>query len=249
MKIAYPGEHQLPQLKKLWAEAFGDPERFIDGFFETGYDSHKCRCVLEGERLLAALYWFDGEFRGQKLAYLYAVATDPGCRGRGLCRDLMADTRKLLKNKGYAAALLLPGEPGLRRMYEKMGYRDCCQAEEFSTGAGEPVGLHEISWQEYEALRPDYLPEDGAKQEGLRFLSTYAHFYRGADFLLICAREEDRLLGLELLGNRRAASGILGALNHPTGTFRCPGEGKQMAMILPLGDSLPEPKYLGLTFD
>lgn len=249
MMIAYPTEHQIPQLKKLWAKCFGDTETFIDGFFETGYVSDKCRCVLAGNRVLAALYWFDAEFRGQKLAYLYAVATSPDCRGQGLCRRLMADTQELLKIRGYAAALLLPGEPGLRRMYEKMGYRDCCQAEEFSSKAGEPVELREITWKGYEALRPGFLPEDGANQEGLRFLSTYARFYRGEDFLLICAGDGEQRLGLELLGNQKAAPGILAALNCESGTFRCPGEGRQMAMILPLGQGLPMPGYFGLTFD
>ena len=249
MKIDFPSEKWIPQLKKLWMECFDDPEAFIDGFFETGYAPDKCRCIREGERIVAALYWLDAEFHGQKLAYLYAVATDPGFRGRGLCRSLMSDTHRLLKTRGYAASLLLPGEPVLRLMYEKMGYRNCCQAEEFSCTPGEAVGLEAIGWEEYASLRPGFLPENGANQEGLLFLSTYSRFYRGEDFLLICAKDGKQLLGLELLGEKKAAPGILTALNCKSGSFRCPGQGKQMAMLLPLREGLAVPEYFGLTFD
>lgn len=249
MKIDYPTENQIPQLKKLWAECFGDPETFIDGFFETGFSPKKCRCILEGERVVAALYWLDAEFHGQKLSYLYGVSTAPQFRSRGLCRSLMADTHRLLQTQGYAASLLLPGDPELRHMYKKMGYLDCCQAEEFSCSPGEAVSLRQIPWEEYAALRHVFLPENGANQEGLVFLATYTRFYRGEDFLLICARDGDHLLGLELLGDKKAAPGILASLNCKSGTFRCPGQGKQMAMILPLCKNLAQPGYLGLTFD
>ncbi len=249
MKIDYPSENQIPALKQLWEKCFPDPGSFIDGFFANGFSPEKCRCLTESGALAAALYWFDARYKDQKLAYIYAVATDPEFRGRGLCRMLMEDVHELLKHQGYAATLLLPGEPGLRRMYEKFGYRDCCEIGEFTCEAGEKIPVTEIGWEEYAAQRPSFLPEEGAEREGIRFLGTYARFYRGEDFLLAAAREEDHLIGLELLGRKEKTAGILATLNCKNGTFRHPGTGKPGAMILPLEDGVESPGYFGLTFD
>lgn len=248
MMIDYPTTEQIPQLKKLWEVCFQDPESFIDGFFATDFSSQRCRCIGEGGRVIAALYWLDGEYKGRQLAYLYAVATHPDYRGKGLCRELMADTHDLLRIQGYAAALLLPGEPGLREMYRKLGYRDCCGISSFSCEAGETIPVTEISWQEYETLRPGFLPEKGANQQGIQFLGTYCRFYRGEKFLLAAAQSEESFAGMELLGDRNAAPGILGALGAKNGTFRTPG-GKPGAMALSLDPSAELPGYLGLTFD
>lgn len=248
MRIEYAGHSRIPELKELWKVCFPDTDDFISGFFATGFSGEKCRVLLDGQRAAAVLYWLDGEYRGQKLAYLYAVATHPDYRGRGLCRKLMEDTHALLRDQGYAAALLLPGEPGLREMYGKMGYRDCCGLSVFSCEAGEKIPMTQIPWQEYAALRPAFLPEDGALQEGIEFLSTYAKFYRGEGFLLAAAWGDGPFFGMELLGDQTAAPGILGALGVSKGTFRTPG-GKPGAMARPLAASAQLPGYFGLTFD
>lgn len=249
MKIDYPSEKQIPQLKALWKACFPDTEAFIDGFFETGFSADRCRVMTDGGSAAAALYWLGAEYRGQKLAYVYAVATAPQYRGRGLCRKLMEDAHAVLRSHSYGAALLMPGEPGLRQMYEKFGYRNQCEIEEFFCLHGERIPIKEIEWEEYAALRPGFLPEGGAVQDGLSFLSTYAKFYRGEGFLLACAKEGKKLLGLELLGKKEAAPGILAALECETGTFRTPGTGKATVMSFPLREGVGWPEYFGLTFD
>ena len=105
----------ISPLKDLWRIAFGDPDGFIDDFFALAYCPRRCLCAYEADRLAGALYWFDCTCRGQKMAYLYAVATDPGFRGRGFCRALLEDlcTRKELKNMAErlsAAKLLMEGK-------------------------------------------------------------------------------------------------------------------------------------------
>ncbi len=108
MEIDYPTGVQEPQLRALWRLSFGDSEEFIAGFFASGYCPRRCRCAAENGNVAAALYWFDAEFRGQKFAYLYAVATHPDFRNRGLCRALMADAAACLTGRGYDGALLMP---------------------------------------------------------------------------------------------------------------------------------------------
>ncbi len=251
MRINYPSPTQEGQLRELWRLAFGDSEEFIDLFFEAGYQPEHCRCVTVAEKAAAALYWFDTECDGQKFAYLYAVATHPEYRNRGLCRWLMEDTHALLKERGYDGALLTPAELPLRQMYAGMGYNDCCTVAEFSAEAGVPVLIREIGREEYAALRRQYLPEGGVIQEGrnLHFLEGFARFYKGGDFLLAAAVDGKTLRGLELLGNKQAAPGILGALGYAEGIYRSPGEDFPFTMFRPLKMGVKAPSYFGLAFD
>ena len=251
MRIEYPAKAQIPALKQLWKDSFHDTDAFIEDFFSAGFLFDHCRCVISGGVLCAALYWFDCEQTGVRLAYLYAVATAADFRGRGICRSLLEDTRKLLQEKGYGGILLVPGDEGLARMYEKLGFAPCTGFDLLTCEAGEaPVTLREVSGEAYGRLRRAYLPTGGVVQEGrnLEFLERQAALYAGADFILAAQREENRLTGLELLGKRTAAPGILNALGCTEGSFRVPGTEHPFAMYLPLREG-SAPTYFGLAFD
>ena len=252
MVTDFPQMHHIPQLRQLWKTAFGDTDAFLDSFFETGFSSERCRCITDGEQVAAMLYWFDCEYRGQKLAYLYAVATHPEYRNRGLCHRLMENTHALLAEKGYAGALLVPQEEGLRTFYGKMGYQNTGNAGEFTAVPGEnPASLERIDAQKYATLRRQYLPQGGVIQEGesLAFLERTYELYAGEDFLLTAFREDDFLWAAELLGNRAAAPGILKALGCVRGKFRTQGDAMPFAMFLPLAEGAKAPDYFGLAFD
>ena len=233
----------ISELRRLWKLAFGDTDAFLDSFFATAYSPDRCRFLTDNGQVTAALYWFDCQCGGQKFAYLYAVATHPDFRGRGLCRTLMADTQALLKQRGYSGVLLVPQEEPLRRMYEKMGYRNATRVSEIFSAAGKPVAIRPVDGAEYSRLRRRYLPEGGVIQEGenLRFLEKTVRLYAGEDFLLAD--------GMELLGSAEKAPGILAALGRPEGTFRIPGEEIPFAMFLPLTADAVCPRYFGLAFD
>ncbi len=239
------------QLKQLWQLAFGDSREFIDLFSDTGFSEDRCLYLTENGQITAALYWLDCEYRGQRQAYVYAVATHPDHRGKGLCRQLMEKCHGVLAEQGYTAALLRPGEEGLIRMYKKLGYRSCTTLAEFPCTAGQPIPLRLVGPEEYARLRRQYLPEDGLRQEGasLRFLAGYCCLYAGGDFLCAGGPEEGIFRCVELLGNRAAAPDILAALGYESGSFRCPGGEIPFAMGRKLTDDAVFPGYLGLAFD
>lgn len=242
----------IEELKTLWQLAFGDSREAIDGFFRTAYHPGRCRFLREEGRVAAALYWLDGTCEGRRYAYIYAVATDPAFRGRGLCRLLMDRTQEDLKSLGYAGALLKPGEEGLRRMYEKMGYRTVTRMGEFSCRAGEAgIALRSLDDREYARLRRTYLPRGALIQEGesLDYFALYASFYAGEDFLLAAVPGEGTLFVPELLGNTRRAPQILKTLGYAGGTFRTVGTDIPFAMYRPLQEDAPVPTYVGLAFD
>ena len=252
MTITSPSENHIPQLRRLWKEAFGDGDAFLDLYFSTAFSPDRCRCVLEEEAVLAALYWFDVEWEGRKTAYLYAVATDPAHQGKGLCRRLMADTPRHLEQSGYALALLVPQDEPLRKMYRRMGYEDITTVTEFTAPPEETeLPMHRLTAPEYEARRKDFLPPGGVIQSGvsIRFLAGMALFFEGCGWLAALTLEGDTLRCLELLGDPDAAYGITAAFGCREGSFRIPGADKSFAQGLKLKPDCHFPSYFGLAFD
>ena len=251
MIIKTPSKEELPQLRQLWKQAFGDTDAFLDIFFSAAFSPERCRCVVADGVVAAALYWFSCEMDGQPLAYLYAVATAEEFRGQGLCHRLMADTHSHLKDLDYAGAILVPGDPGLRKMYRAMGYEDMTTVERFSCQAGAPITLERIDATKYAALRRERLPQNAVLQEGenLRFLEGIAQFYRGEGVLLCAAKDGDRLIVPELLGNAAAVPGIVAALGCKEGVFTMPGDKEPLAMGIPLATDFRKSQYFAFAFD
>ncbi len=250
MNIDYPAQAQTEGLRRLWQEAFGDTDAFLDRFYAQGFAPDRCRCVTVDGKVAAALYWFDCSLDGRLLAYLYAVATAKAFRKQGICRALAENTHSHLKYLGYAGAVLVPEGKDLFGMYEKMGYAPFGGIREISCRASDiPATLRKLDAGEFAALRREYLPAGGIRQEGdsLAFLGSVADFYAGEDFLVTVSREE-AFFAPELLGNADAAPGILAALGKESGTFRTPGMEQPFAMYHSLSDA-PVPTYFGLAFD
>ena len=250
MKIDHPAPHHLPRQRALWQQAFGDTDAFLDSFFRTAYSPERCRCIFLDGEIAAILYWIDCTLGGQKLAYIYAVVTDPSHRGKGLCRKLMDDTHSLLRARGYAGAVLVPQKESLRNMYTGMGYENCGGLETISADAGKkPSSLRTIGPAEFAGLRQTLLPEHSVVQEGagLAFLAEQLQFYAGESFLLAAYSENGVLHGIELLGTADPA-GIVAALGCREGQFRIPGR-VPFAMFHPLIPGARKPGYFGFAFD
>ena len=252
MTISEPNPSHMPQLRRLWKAAFGDSDEFLDMFYTTAYAPQRCRCVLDGNAVAAVLYWFDCTCEGQKLAYIYAVATDPGYRNQGLCRRLMEDTGTHLKNEGYAGALLVPQDSGLRQMYGKMGYLPCTDiGEQIIQAAGESLTLTKLTAEEYARLRKTMLPPGSVIQEGENFtyLESFASFYQSEDTIVTLFQDEDRIVCYEILGDMTKASKIIRTFGVQEGIFRFPGNEKPFTMYFPLVENCPKPRYFAFAFD
>lgn len=246
----FPKESHIPGLRALWKEAFGDTDAFLDSFFSTGFSMYRCMCIREGNRPLAALYWFDCHWQDKRLAYVYAVATAKSHRGQGLCHKLMEATHRLLLQLGYSGVVLVPAKQALFGFYEKMGYGCFGGITQWDATAGKPLALKRLDYKQYCAVRDRYLTDGAVLQNGatMRFLSTYTHFYQGEDFLVCGAQEDGKWMAYELLGNTDAAPGILGALQLESGTFRCPGS-TPFAMYLSLTQDKQTPDYFAFALD
>ena len=252
MNIDAPTLDLIPALRGLWKEAFGDSDEFLDLFWRTAFSTDRSECVTVDGEVAAALYWFDCECRGERVAYIYAVATAKKYRGRGICRRLMEDTHAKLKAQGYVGALLVPGSEWLFDFYAKLGYKNCGSIGEINCRAAEKeTEIRRIDIEEYAKLRRGFLPHGGVVQEGenLAFLKEQTELYAGDSFLLAARRAENSLFGLELLGDAEKTSAILHSLGCTEGTFRLPDGNKPFAMYFTLDEKHPAPEYFGLAFD
>ena len=123
-----PGD--VPAQRRLWKLAFGDGESYIDNFYSTYYRPERV-VVLEAEGAVRAMTaWFDttfavpglGEYR---CAYLYAVATHPDWRGRGLAGRLLSGADDYFRSLEIPAVSTVPAEPSLHRFFGRYGFREC----------------------------------------------------------------------------------------------------------------------------
>ena len=252
MHIDYPSFDAIPGLRKLWKEAFSDTDVFLDAFFETAFSPRRCRCVMDGKQVLAALYWFEGSCEGQRFAYLYAVATAASHRGRGLFSSLLADTRKVLSAEGFDGILLVPETESLGRMYEKFGFSPCTAVKTGEVGAASgEIPFREIGPAEFAALRRGMVPALSVLQEGetLTFLASQCHFWAGEGWLAAGQIYGGKLVCQEFLGDLSALPGLLYALDIQQGVYRMPGTEENFAYLLPLQPGCVWPKYFGLALD
>lgn len=236
--------------RRLWQEAFGDSDEFLDMFSSVAYAPERSRTISVDGDLAAVLYWFDCKYDGKKIAYIYAVATAKTYRGRGLCHRLMTQTHRHLQDNDYVGAILVPGSKELFDLYADMGYKVCSYMSEIICEAEGVVACKEIDKSEYAKLRRQFLPQGGVVQEGanLDFLEKQARFFIGPGFLLAARVDGDTVNGLELLGNQDAAPAIVAAMVCDSGTFRTPGNERPFAMYYPLQDDTM-PTYFGFAFD
>lgn len=248
MRIDYPTREQLPQLRQLWQEVFGDEDAFLDLFFSTAFSPDRCLAVQMDGQAAAALYWMDCRLKDRPVAYLYAIATAPAFRRQGICRALMDRTRAVLSQLGYAGILLVPGSEELRQMYAAMGYETATTVtEKVFAAAEEPLCLTPITGEEYCRLRKNYLPEGSVLQESCpHFLEGCYQLYAGDGCLLAAAKTDDGLFCPEFLGTNIPAA--LRALGAASGRIRMPGADSPFAMWLPLS-KIPAPKYFAFAFD
>ncbi len=105
-------ETDIPALKKLWKDCFGDEERYIDDFFAAMYREADV-LAEEGETLRGASFFLPGKIyqngAWRDIRYVYALATDARYRGRGIAGGLLRYA------KGHYGAPLIaePADAGL----------------------------------------------------------------------------------------------------------------------------------------
>lgn len=271
-------EQDIPRLKELWKLAFGDEDAYIDHFFARYYTPERMLVLEEDGAVQAMTAWFDMPLvfsDGTKVssAYLYAVATHPDCRGRGLAGQLLAFADRWLAQQGFACVSTVPARADLHRFFGQNGFEECfalTQWEYAPQPGADTVPLKQVDAQEYGQLRERLLTGTDhvacalpalEYQHGVCALSA-GGLYRVGETGCACVElAGDGVFVKELLCPPREWQGVLEAIAkaHPARRYwvRAPydgqGEAWEFAMLKWLR---PAPEwhkktapYLGLAFD
>ena len=247
-----PSTEDLPVLKGLWKEAFGDEDDVIEDFFTKGFSKEKALCIFENSEPISVVYWFDCECYDKKTAYVYGVATRKSHRGKGLGTTLMKSVHESLKSSGYFGVILVPEKPTLFDFYKRIGYKNCAYVYESIFKASDDKEKFKIvNADEYFLERQKYLEDGGItlSDDAFGFLDSLVYFYVGDDFVAAIKNDTDDLFCVEFLGNREKIKGFINSTGYAEGVFRLKGNDKPFAMFLPLEENVSEPQYLGFAFD
>ena len=217
----------IPAQRQLWNLAFGDDGAYIDTFYRTYYEPQRMLVLEEDGAVRSMTAWFDttfvvpgqGEYRA---AYLYAVATHPDCRGRGLAGRLLADADDFFRSLGIPAVTTVPAEPSLHNFFGANGFGECFRHFEGWLSPSElpsaksPL-LHPVTAAQYGAVREELLaqiPHISYPEQALKYQAGCCALSRGGLFAgetpegLVCLCAEGTGKGVvilkELLGNPAA---------------------------------------------
>ena len=142
--------------KRLWMEAFGDDEAFIDSFLIHYYDRRRMLTTECDGQMAAMLHLLPFRSELGRTAYVYGVATAAAYRRRGLADSLMHEAMRRIEAEGFDAAFLIPSpEPDatwLRGFYERYGFGATVSAifrspDGFDFGTGDPSHDVAMIWR------------------------------------------------------------------------------------------------------
>lgn len=134
--VKNPAFKDIPALKKIWVEAFGESETVLNVFFRNVYHPKNTLVIADQGTPVSMLYLLpckwesfgESPFSG---LYVYAVGTLPAYRGRGFAGALLKDAEQVAKRRNLDFLFLVPSGPSLFPFYEKQGYTEPVNA--FST--------------------------------------------------------------------------------------------------------------------
>jgi len=263
----------VPALRALWGQAFGDGPALLDAFFSRLYRPEDAFVIRAGNTVQSMAFQIPMTLRSGaqswRAAYLYAVATGRAARGRGCATALLTFAAEELTARGYRLLLLVPGGAGLREFYRARGFSDFSTIEQREwEGAPAPGGAAAVSPEDYFTLRERLLAARGgayvscpaaalafqaaiAKQGGGRLYRLWDGETEGC----ACAAPDGtgRALVYELLWPGEASRGAAlaaAAAGAKRALIRSPGGTAPFAMARRLGEApaVPAP-YFGLALD
>ncbi len=116
-------------LTELWHTVFGDDYGYIDCFFEKAYSYCDVFLTLADSKPVSSFYllpcYIDYDGKRYKGKYLYAAATYPEHRGKGLMAELINEAIDYCRNSSDIDFIsLVPAQEGLYNYYGRFGFKE-----------------------------------------------------------------------------------------------------------------------------
>ncbi len=154
----------LPEIRALWKECFGDSDDYLDRYFRHPqslehlfvYEQHGVSGMMT---LIPCLAGREGG--SQPVLYLFALAVRPDRQGNGIGGGLMRFAEQYARREGYGGIGLVMQHAGLTHYYREKGYTPASQLGRLKlqdlSGDGDRVAS--LSVQAYLSIRRRFLAE------------------------------------------------------------------------------------------
>ena len=121
------------QMRQIWHDVFGDEISEIDSFLIRHNDAMPFIHKEEGD-VVSMLFVVPLEMWGKRVAYIYAVATKPEYRGRGIASKLLREALQMVERSGdFDLVALIPSSTESKRLYLRLGFEDTQTEMHFPT--------------------------------------------------------------------------------------------------------------------
>lgn len=124
--MSKPSVKDIPRLKEIWKEVFGDSDSYINLYFREKFNPEKTFVFRSKETITSALYYSDVSLSDNnstvKAAYICGISTISTERGKGQASLLINECINELKENNYDIAFLIPASPSLFKFYKKFGF-------------------------------------------------------------------------------------------------------------------------------
>ena len=120
------------EMRAMWHEIFGDEIHEIDSFL-LRHDDVVPFIHKENRQVVSMLFVVPLQMWGKRVAYIYAVATKPEFRGKGLATRVLKEAMQYICTGGkYDVIALIPSSSESQRLYERLGFENTQLPMEFS---------------------------------------------------------------------------------------------------------------------
>lgn len=135
------------ELAEIWKICFQEPVRPARYFLNNGFRPENSLVWMEEGRIASVVYFLPMRLAGEngpvQAHYIYAAATLPQYRSRGLMARLLAAAAGEGEKRGDRYSAVLPATPELYPLYEKSGYRSFFHVKTVSVPLGRLCDLAE----------------------------------------------------------------------------------------------------------
>lgn len=115
--LTTPTTSDIPTLKAMWHNIFGDEMSDIDKFFQILFVNKNTLIWKDRDEVASMLYMLPYEHN----VYLYALATLPQYRGCGIMTTLINEACKIAEEQDAKSVFLIPAK-GMETYYEQFGF-------------------------------------------------------------------------------------------------------------------------------